>query len=53
MQQAFYPIDLGKDISLLTGLLRISLWAWLILDNDNNSERGREGEVHLALPPNF
>jgi hypothetical protein len=51
--QALYPVNLGKDISLLIGLLRMNLGARLIIDNDNHSERGRKSEVYLALPPYF
>ena len=31
----------------------MNLWTGLIIDNDNHCERGREGEVYLALPPDF
>jgi hypothetical protein len=49
MKQAFYPIDLRKDIRLLTGLLRISYWGLLIIENDNH--RGGEGGRGVPHPP--
>jgi hypothetical protein len=53
INQAFYLVDLQKDTSLLTGLLRISFGVSVIIDNDNHKGEGREGEAHLALLYSF
>jgi hypothetical protein len=41
INQAFYLVELQKDANLLTGLLRISFGASLIIDNDNHKGEGR------------
>jgi hypothetical protein len=51
INQAFYPIDLDKDISLLTELLRMKGLRF-ILDNDNHP-KGRVGEVSSPTLPTF